>query len=163
MKDTKKSGNSTLLATLYGEDYQTRLGSGCISFEQEEVNPSNKLFMRVLALFLLSINIVMAAVLFDLWSLLTFLTNWCVMASLFCIAFFVYCSSIPDIKLHKGKLCAAHLLFEFASGLNLVVTLVYWCVIHHMVIENFTGARYVHMFLVHIFPALGLLLLYKSM
>jgi len=160
---SNKNSKSSVLAALYGNDYENELGSGCISFENEDLNRKTKLFMRLLALGLLIINIVMSIVLFPLWSLLTFLTNWGMLVSFACILFLMYCASIPDIKLYKRTLCAVHILFEFASILNLVIPIIYWTLIHTHVIQNFKGYQLVHMYTVHIFPTFGLFLMYKSM
>jgi len=160
---SKNLKKSVVLVALYGDDYENELGSGCISFEKENVNTNSKLFIRVLAVGLLIINFVMSITLFPVRSLLTFLTNWGMLASFASILFLIYCASIPEIKQQKRKLCAAHLLFEFASILNLVIPIVYWGVIHAKVIHNFEGLRCVHMYTIHTLPTIGMFLTYKTL
>ena len=147
---------SSILRFLYGEDYEQNLGRGCINFTKENEDKNSKFFQRVIAFVLVSINLAMGLALFPLWSLIAFFTNWCMIASLLSIVMITYCGSLPDIHLHTGKLACLHLLYEYAFMMNLVVVLVYWGALHAEVIDRFEGLYYLHMYIVHIFPAIGL-------
>ena len=105
------------------------------------------------ALCLPGINLLMSLILFPFYALFVFFTNWCVMGSFFCILVTIYFSSWRGVEKHKKSLAALHLLLELSLMLNLVTVIMYWSVIHFKVIDNFSGWAYVHMFIVHIFPA----------
>ena len=54
-----------------------------------------------------------------------------------------------------------HLLTELACVANLIVVIVYWSILHQIAIEKFKDnqMRVLHMYLVHIFPSIGLLII----
>ena len=138
------------------------LGSGCINFTKENHDRGVKLALRSIAFILVAINLSMALALFPMIGLLTFFTNWAMHFSLLTNLLVSYFGSIADIHLHKGKLVALHIVYEFAVISNVTVVLMYWGVIHNEVIHNFEGYIKLHMYIVHIFPALGLFLTQKS-
>ena len=72
----------------------------------------------------------MCVILFPLWSLATYFTNWTMLATLSCLFFSMLCASTKGIEQRKGRLAALHLLTEVAFLLNLVTVTVYWSVIH---------------------------------
>ena len=97
----------------------------------------------------------MAVTMFPLRSLYTYFTNWCMLGSMFCVLICSYFATIPNIDQHKKRLAALHILMEFTFMFNLVTVLVYWGVIHAVVIDTFEGWVWVHMYIVHIFPTMA--------
>ena len=111
------------------------LGSGCINFTKEASDRGWKMCLRGFAFFLVAINLSMAVALFPKIGLLTFFTNWAMHFSLLTTLLVSYFGSITDIHLHKGKLVALHIIYEFAVISNVTVVLMYWGVIHNEVID----------------------------
>ena len=121
---------SATLKFLYGEDYETNLGSGCINFTNENENNSSKFYQRILGISLPLLNLAMALALFPPRGLIAYFTNWCMIASILTVGGIMYCGSLPDVHKHKGTLACLHLIFEFSFMCNLVVVIVYWSVLH---------------------------------
>mmetsp|Transcript_3977 Transcript_3977/g.5041 ORF Transcript_3977/g.5041 Transcript_3977/m.5041 type:complete len:206 (-) Transcript_3977:75-692(-) len=111
--------------------------------------------IRLAAFLLVGFNFTTSVVMFPLISLIAFFTNWCMMGSMFCVMMSAYFATIPNIDQHKTKLAALHILLEFTFLFNLVTVLVYWTIIHSTVIDTFSGMVWVHMYIVHIFPAVA--------
>ena len=128
-----------ILRTLYGEDYEKNLGSGCINYTKEANDKNFRLVQRGIAFALLSTNLLLGLTLYPVWDLVAYFTNWCMMFSLLSVLMITFCGSLTDIHLHKNKLACLHILFEFAFMMNLVTVLVYWGMIHNKLIDNFEG------------------------
>ena len=126
-----------MLTLLYGKDYEKNLGKGCISFDNEKSEKSQRFIMRLIALILVSINIVMALYLFPWKNMLFMFTNWGVMITYLCTGLIMYYSTLDHVTL--GQYVFAHLIFEFAFALNMTTFLVYWGVIHSQLIVEFEG------------------------
>ena len=71
--ENKSKGNSSMLKFFYGENYEHELGEGCISFKKECENRNLYLGLCIL---MLTLNLVMAFILFPLISLAVMFTNW---------------------------------------------------------------------------------------
>ena len=93
--------------------------------------------MRLIALILVSINIVMALYLFPWKNMLFMFTNWGVMITYLCTGLIMYYATLSHVTL--GQYVFAHLIFEFAFALNMTTFLVYWGVIHSQLIVEFEG------------------------
>ena len=74
----EKKTKSTILSYLYGSEYESELGQGCINLANESSCPATRKFgVRALAALLISINIYMEVSLFGWGDMFTQLTNWC--------------------------------------------------------------------------------------
>ena len=111
--------------------------------------------IRVIAAALVGINLLMAVLIYEIYSLLVYFTNWCVLGSLACILLYMYLARIPGIDAYRKTLAFAHLLGEFTLLLNIITVLVYWLVIHSSLIVTLEGWGKFHMYLVHIFPSVA--------
>ena len=119
--------------------------------------------MRLVAVTLLVINIYMAVTIFEVWSLLTYFTNWAMEFSFVSVLLICYCGSYGDDACnHKKTLACVHIFYEIAFAFNLIVVIVYWGVIHATLIDTLEGEKALHMYLVHIFPTISLLLAQMS-
>ena len=144
------------MTLLYGQDYEKTLSTECISFSDEATDRTSRIAMRIFSLLLVSISVGMACWLFELRSLLTFMTNWAMLLSFAYIILTIIFSSITDIQSQHGKLVGLHILYEFAFATNIITVAFYWGIIHAVAIDQFEGWKKVHMYTVHIFPAVGL-------
>ena len=54
-------------------------------------------------------------------------------------------------------LSVTHIVFEVATIMNFVMVIMYWSMVHHVVIDKFKGLEYFHMYAIHIFPAISVL------
>ena len=66
----------------------------------------------------------------------------------------IVCSQLPSDKC-RGWLAVTHLAFTACLFLHFVVMLVYWGMIHKKAIGDFDGLGRVHMYTVHIVPAIA--------
>ena len=62
-------------------------------------------------------------------------TGWGVVGALVNIILSIKCSLDPNIKDRKSILALTHLSFEFCASINLLVTIVYWSVLHGPAME----------------------------
>ena len=152
-QEVEKKEHSAFMKFLYGKDCELNT---CINFSDEANGRSSRLGMRIFSALIVLTSIVMACLLFELRSLMTFMTNWAMLLSFFYIVLTIVFSSIPDIQSQHGKLVGLHILYEFAFATNIITVFFYWGIIHAVAIDQFEGWKKVHMYTVHILPALGL-------
>ena len=153
---TKAVPRSSWLSFLYGNDYEKVLGSGCVNLSNDS---SKKQALRILALILPLINLVMHFTYRPFETTYTKFTSWAMLSSNV-VAFYInYASSFgQEIDKHKKTLARIHLWFEFAVALNIVVVPVYWGMLHAKEIVLVEGGEKVHLYFVHIFPAVSMFL-----
>ena len=123
----------------------------------------NKRLYQWLSALLLSINITMGALLFPLDKALSYFSNMAVLMTFVNVAS-IFCTGEhkPVIKENKVKLALLHILCELTLAFNFVVMFIYWTRIHFYATRSFTGLKLLHMYLLHIFPALAQWLAFKT-
>ena len=107
-------------------------------------------------------NLSMSLSLFPPKRLLTMFTNWAQMITELGLILVIFYGQKRDINSCKGTLAFIHIILELALAFNIVVVIVYWCMLHPKVKLEYEGYRLLHMYLVHIFPAVSLLLTLKT-
>ena len=124
---SKTKGNSSVLRFLYGKDYEHELGEGCISFKKNCKNRDR--YLR-LSFVMLSLNLVMAIILFPLESLYVMFTNWALEITFLGVILVTCYGQKRDINSRKGILALIHIVIEFAFAFNIVVVIIYWTFLH---------------------------------
>ena len=89
-------------------------------------------------------------------------TNWAQMITELSLILVIYYGQKRDINSCKGTLAFIHIILEFALAFNIVVVIVYWGILHAKIKEEYEGYRLLHMYFVHSFPAVSLLLILKT-
>ena len=87
---------------------------------------------------MLTVNIVMAAWIFNPSSLLIFFTNWCSQATWVMTGLVIWYSFDPKIDTKMGWLALLHIVTELTTAFNVVSCSIYWPVLHKLAIEHFS-------------------------
>ena len=132
---SKEQKTSTLLKTLYGDDYCKILGIECISFDHEKGRRTHIMVLKVFAFLLSVFNVALTLWLYEPINLFIFFTQWAVCASLALAGLALVCSLDPDINEKKGRLALIHILCEISTAFNIVALVTYWPFIHKYALE----------------------------
>ena len=71
---------------------------------------------------------------FPITSFHVYFTNWGLLVTVIVLALSIKCASDPDINSKPKLLAAHHLLFELGLIMDIIITVVYWTLIHAVVI-----------------------------
>lgn len=150
-----------MLNAIYGPDYKTILPNKYINFKndsQADTTVFTKQNLIRVTLFLGCFETVFMAVYLFAWSsLYRFFTNWTSEATSILILLTIKCSNDKNFANKPGLLAFLHILFEITMTMNFVVVTMYWTLIHSKEIVKVQGEtmKIIHMWLVHILPALA--------
>jgi len=133
---TTKASENRLLLFIYGNSYRDELGSHLIRYGSSNGQGNGKLYMRLLALLLITVNVVMVVTLSPALSLLVYLTNWIMLLTLLCVVLALLNNVTPSINEKKGRLALTHVVFETTAVINLLGIIAYWGFIHKVAMES---------------------------
>ena len=90
---------------------------------------------------------------YSLTSLAVYLTNWGMLCTILHLTLTIKCASDLKVKNKISLLGWNHIIFELTLILELVITVVYWTIIHHVIIvEEVLELVIFQLYLVHAFP-----------
>jgi hypothetical protein len=88
-------------------------------------------------MFLLNLGVLVNAIVyFPLSSLLIFFTNWGLLLTLISIYFSIKCANDKDFLKKPNLVAWHHLLFEIAFLFDIIITIVYWSMIHANIMKS---------------------------
>ena len=154
----ESSSSNWFLSFAYGEDYETALPTKYLNLaESDRPDKARINKWRLTAIGMLLINVALIAH-FSGWYFIIWLTDWGAVLTLLCLILTQSASKDPRISSKTGKLAWIHILTEICLFTNLVITLVYWTVLHFLFIEYLEGLTEFHMYAVHSFPFIATLM-----
>jgi hypothetical protein len=146
-----------MIGFFYELDEQAGIGQHIITFKREvaERNSNTQFIKRLLALALCLSCYTTQLICFTWHGLLLYFTNWTLNVTTLFVLGSIFCSMDSNLDKSQWKLAITHLLFEAGLFMNIIVVIVYWGFLHKDGIGNFKGLEVVHMWMVHILPAIS--------
>ena len=118
----------------------------------------NKWIWR-LVLFLVTVPVVSALKLWNFTDCFQYFTDWNMWLTFVHVLIVLSCLECEE---SKGLLAAAHATFELSLIMNMIVCCIYWPFLHGVTMIKFKGDfwKTLHMYHVHSFPMISLILLW---